>query len=290
VTNAVETVRAGVTAKRLDLRVVLPSDRRVVVSGDADRLQQVVWNLVSNAIKFTPAGGQVDIELRRVDSKAEVAVRDTGQGIDPAFRPHLFHRFRQMDASKTRQHGGLGLGLSIVRHLVEGHGGTVTAESDGVDRGATFRVQLPLRADDVADTNAVVAATLQTERALVGVRALIVDDEPDARELTRYVLESRGAAVVVTASAGEALHLLAKEAFSILVADIGMPDRDGLALIRALRSSPGGSINRDIPAVALTAYTSIPERDEALAAGFTLHLGKPVDPEQLVVAISAVLG
>lgn len=290
VTNAVETVRAGVTAKRLNLHVLIPSDQRVVVSGDADRLQQVAWNLVSNAIKFTPAGGRVDIELRRVDSKVEIVVRDTGQGIEPTFRPHLFQRFRQMDASRTRQHGGLGLGLSIVRHLVEAHGGTVTAESDGLNCGATFRVQLPLRAIDVADRNTAADASLQSHRDLAGVHALIVDDEADARDLTRHVLESRGAAVGVTASAGEALHLLAGEPFDILVADIGMPDQDGLALIRALRSLPSGSLNRDIPAVALTAYTSVRERDEAVAAGFTLHLGKPVNPEQLIGAISSVIG
>jgi PAS domain S-box-containing protein len=290
VTNAVETVRAGVTAKRLNLHVVVPADQRVVVSGDADRLQQVVWNLVSNAIKFTPAGGRVDIELGRVESRAALVVRDTGQGIDPAFRPHLFQRFRQMDAAKTRRHGGLGLGLSIVRHLVEAHGGTVTAESDGLNRGATFRVELPLRAVDLGDAKTAVGAIPPTRRNLAGVRALIVDDEPDARELTRYVVESRGATVFIACSAGEALHRLANEAFDILVADIGMPDQDGLALIRALRSLPGGSPNRDIPAIALTAFASVRERDEAVAAGFTAHLGKPVDPEQLIVAISTLVG
>ena len=288
VTNAVETVRAGVTAKRMDLRVVLPSDQPVVVSGDADRLQQVVWNLVSNAIKFTPAGGQVDIEVRRVDSKAEIVVRDTGQGIDPAFRPYLFQRFRQMDASKARQHGGLGLGLSIVRHLVEAHGGAVTAESDGLNCGATFRVQLPLRAVDDAETNATGDATLSTQQVLAGVDVLLLGDGADAHELTRFVLKSRGAAVVMTASAGEALHLLAKKAFSILIADVGLPDRDGLALIRALRSLPSGSLNRDIPAIALAEYTRTEERDEVLAAGFTSLLEKPIDPEQLVMALSAV--
>jgi PAS domain S-box-containing protein len=289
VTNAVETVRAGVMAKRLDLHVNIPSDQRVVVSGDADRLQQVVWNLVSNAIKFTPAGGRVDIELARVDSKAAIIVRDTGQGIAPAFRPHLFQRFRQMDATKTRQHGGLGLGLSIVRHLVEAHGGTVAAESDGLNRGATFRVELPLRAVAVGDGDAA-GVTLHARRNLSGVHALIVDDEADARDLTRYVLESRGAATVLTASAGEALLRLATEAFDILVADIGMPDQDGLALIRALRTLPGGALNRDIPAVALTAYTSVREREEAVAAGFSVHVGKPVDPEQLIAAISTLVG
>jgi signal transduction histidine kinase/CheY-like chemotaxis protein len=289
VTNAVDTVRAGVTAKRLNLEVLLPAERQVTVSGDMDRLQQVVWNLVSNAVKFTPSGGQIEVELRRVDTKAEIIVRDTGQGIDPAFRPHLFQRFRQMDASKTRQHGGLGLGLSIVRHLVEAHGGTVAAESEGLNRGATFRVQLPLRGVEASNTDTASSETRRPERALAGVRALIVDDEPDARELTQYVLESGGATATMAASAGEALHRLANEPFDVLIADIGMPDQDGAALIRALRSLPGGSLNRDTPALALTAYTSIKERDEALAAGFNSHLGKPVDPEQLIAAITAIL-
>jgi CheY-like chemotaxis protein/two-component sensor histidine kinase len=290
VTNAVDTVRPGVTAKQLNLRVLLPADGRVTVGGDADRLQQVVWNLVSNAVKFTPAGGRIDVELRGVDSKAEIIVRDTGQGIEPAFRPHLFQRFRQMDASKTRQHGGLGLGLSIVRHLVEAHGGTVGAESDGLNCGATFRVELPMRAAEDAATEIGGAASVLRQRSLAGVRALIVDDEADARELTRYVLESRGAAVVAAASAGDALHLLASQPFDVLVADIGMPGQDGFELIRALRSLPGGSPNRGIPAVALTAYTSLREREDAVAAGFNSHIGKPADAAQLTVAVATLVG
>jgi CheY-like chemotaxis protein len=290
VTNAVDTVRAGVAAKRLDLRVLLPTDGRVTVSGDADRLQQVVWNLVSNAVKFTPAGGRIDVELRCADGKAEITVRDTGQGIEPAFRPYLFQRFRQMDASKSRQHGGLGLGLSIVRHLVEAHGGTVAAESEGLDRGATFRVQLPLRLMEGAATDSAGAGVVPRQRALNGVRALVVDDEADARELTRFVLESRGAAVVAAASAGDALQLLASEPFDVLVADIGMPGQNGIELIRAVRTSPDGSPNREIPAVALTAYTSIREREEAVAAGFNSHLGKPADATQLAMAVATLVG
>jgi CheY-like chemotaxis protein/two-component sensor histidine kinase len=275
VSNAVETVRAGVNAKRLQLRVDVPIDERILVTGDADRLQQVVWNLVSNAVKFTPPGGRVGVRVDRADSKARIVVQDTGQGIDPSFRPHLFQRFRQMDGSKTRMHGGLGLGLSIVRHLVEAHGGTVTAESEGVNRGATFRVELPVRAIDSTVAGESAAGSVSTDRTLAGIRALIVDDEEDARELSRYTLESRGAFVVVTPSAGEALHLLAANEYDILIADIGMPEQDGLALIRAVRRLPAHSPNRDIRAIALTAYTGIRERDEALAAGFNLHLGKP---------------
>ena len=287
ITNAVDTVRAGVTAKRLNLHVALPADARVIVAGEADRLQQVVWNLVSNAVKFTPAGGRIDVELRRVDSKAEIIVTDSGEGIDDAFRPHLFQRFRQMDASKGRRHGGLGLGLSIVRHLVEAHGGTVAAESAGLNQGATFRVQLPLHV--IQDVPAGARSASGEPPSLAGVRAVVVDDEADARELTRYALESRGAIVNVSASAGEALHALATQAVDVLVADIGMPGGDGLALIRALRGLPAGSPNRDVPAVALTAYTSMVERDEALAAGFDSHLGKPVDPDQLIATVCTIV-
>ena len=290
VSNAVDTVRAGVTAKRLALHVHAPIGERIVVTGDAGRLQQVVWNLVTNAVKFTPPGGRVDIELARTDSNAEIVVRDTGQGIDPAFRPHVFERFRQMDASKTRQHGGLGLGLSIVKHLVEAHGGIVAVESAGVSQGATFRVQLPLLA---VDAPARPSAPLQVPAAssvLALVRALVVDDDPDATELTRCLLESRGAFVVTCGSAGEALHLLATDLYDVLVADIGMPEQDGMALVRALRSLPPDALNRDIAAIALTAYSGARERDEALAAGFTAHIGKPVDPEQLIDLVSSSAG
>ena len=285
VANAIDTVRAGVTAKRLSLRVHAPSEGRIVVTGDADRLQQVVWNLVSNAVKFTPTGGRVDIELGRTDVRAEILVRDNGQGIDPSFRPHLFQRFRQMDASKTRQHGGLGLGLSIVRHLVEAHGGTVAAESDGLGHGSIFRVELPLRVEDVrADESLARARTI--DQTLAGVRALVVDDDADATELSRYVLESRGASVVTSDSAGEALHLLAGARYDILIADIGLPDQDGLALIRAVRNLPAHAPNRDIPAITLTAFGGLHERDEALAAGFTAHLAKPIDPDRLIQIVS----
>ena len=285
--NAVDTVRAGVTAKRLDLHVHVPIGERIMVTGDASRLQQVVWNLVSNAVKFTPAGGRVEIELGRAEAKAEIAVRDTGQGIAPLFRPHLFQRFRQMDASKTRQHGGLGLGLSIVKHLVEAHGGSVVAESAGLGQGATFRVELPLLEAVEAPAVPSVVPMTAVNSLLAAMRALVVDDESDATELTRYLLESRGALVVTCASAGEALQLLSTDGYDVLIADIGMPDQDGMALVRALRSLPPGTANRDIPAIALTAYSGESERGEALAAGFTAHLGKPVDPEQLIEVVAS---
>lgn len=285
VINAVDTVRAGVSAKRLYLNVDVPVDRQIIVTGDADRLQQIVWNLVTNAVKFTPAGGGVDVSLHHVDARAEIVVRDTGQGIDPQLRPLLFQRFRQLDASRTRRHGGLGLGLSIVRHLAEAHGGTVTAESDGEGCGSTFRVTLPLRAVHVAAAQAAVTEASRPEAVLEGIAALVVDDDADARELIRYVLHNRGAAVITAASAGEALHLLSQQAFDVLVADIGMPGQDGLALIRVIREQPATPC-RSIPAIAVTAYAAVRQRDEALQAGFQIHLSKPVDPDQLVLAVS----
>ncbi|HET7696664.1 MAG TPA: ATP-binding protein [Vicinamibacterales bacterium] len=288
VSNAVETVRAGVSAKQLTLELQVPPANAVTVIGDADRLQQVVWNLVSNAIKFTPNGGRVDVELRQNDSAAEIVVCDTGQGIDPAFAPHLFERFRQMDASKTRVHGGLGLGLSIVKHLVEAHGGTVQAESEGTGRGATFRVRLPLRAAGAAVPPSSPPGTPTAANVLAGVRALVVDNEADARDLTRHMLEQRGAAVVTAGSAGAALHRLAHERFDVLVADIGMPEQDGLALIRALRAFPAHLANRGIPAVALTAYAGAAAQAEALDAGFNSHVEKPVEPEALVGAVASL--
>lgn len=288
VTNAVDTVRAGVSAKRLQLNVDVPVDRRIVVTGDADRLQQIVWNLVTNAVKFTPPGGRVDVELRQVDSRAEIVVRDTGRGIDPQWLPLLFQRFRQLDASKTRLHGGLGLGLSIVRHLAEAHGGNVIADSAGEGRGSTFRVMFPVRAvDDVAKQPGADEEP-PPDALLEGVAALVVDDDADARELIRHVLDSRGADVMTAASAGEALHLLAQHRFDVLVADIGMPEQDGLALIRVIREQAAPAY-RSIPAIAVTAYAAIRERDEALEAGFQFHLSKPVDPDQLALAVSTAI-
>ncbi|MGE3512157.1 MAG: MASE1 domain-containing protein [Vicinamibacterales bacterium] len=285
IAHAVDTVHAGVTAKRLTLQVHVPRDQRIFVTGDADRLQQVVWNLVSNAVKFTPAGGRVDIELSRIEAKAAIVVRDTGQGIDPSFRPHLFQRFRQMDASKTRVHGGLGLGLSIVRHLVEAHGGTVTADSDGLDRGSRFCVELPLRTT-APRADGVVADVNAGSRSLDGVRVMVVDDDTDAREVNRYVLERCGAFVAATASAGEALHLLAAGRYDVLVADISLREHEGLALVRALRSLPAGALNREIPAIGV-ADDDGHESGDAPTSGFTLHLRKPVDPDQLIAAVSA---
>ena len=286
VSNAVDTIRAGVSAKRLSLDLHLPQDR-VVVTGDADRLQQVVWNLVSNAVKFTPSGGRVDVELRGDAGRAEIVVRDTGAGIDVAFQPHLFERFRQMDASKTRVHGGLGLGLSIVRHLVEAHGGTVEAESDGPGHGATFRVLLPRRPADAPGADDGPRET-SPDLVLAGIRVLVVDDDADARELARHMLESRGAAVTTADSVERALRMLGGDRFDVVVADIAMPGQDGFALLRAIRELPAGSSNHGIPAIALTAYAGARERREAIAAGFSLHLKKPIEPDALFAAVASI--
>ena len=289
ITNAVDTVRAGAAAKRLSLEVNVDTGQEILVTGDADRLQQIVWNLVSNAIKFTPSGGRVQVSLRRTGAKAEIEVQDNGEGIAASFRPHLFERFRQMDASTARRQGGLGLGLSIVRHLTEAHGGTVTAESPGPGLGATLRVLLPLHA--VSQRPALAAPPpdgAAAPTALANVRALVVDDEHDARELMRYVLASRGAHVMVAASAGEALHLVDQHDFDVLIADIGMPEQDGYALIRVLRDAQSPR-ERSLAAIAVTAYATVRERDQSVAAGYDWHLAKPVDPEQLIATVMAAV-
>lgn len=252
ITSAIEAVRAAAHAKNIDVQVEL-DDAASSVIGDGARLHQVVWNLLTNAVKFTPSDGRIDVRLDHADGQAQVTVRDTGQGIPPEFLPHVFERFRQQDATTSRKHGGLGLGLSIVRHLTEAHGGTVSVSSPGEGGGATFTLRLPLSS---VRREAVRAAAPELQRpSLSGVRVLVVDDETDARELLAMVLEACGADVTSVGSAGEALHVLSTHRFDILLADIGMPDRDGYDLIRAIRDLPseaGGTID----AVAVTAYAS----------------------------------
>jgi CheY-like chemotaxis protein/two-component sensor histidine kinase len=289
IAGAVEAVKPGADAKRLALHVALEPDADIVVTGDGDRLRQIVWNLLSNAIKFTPSGGRIDLRLHRTDAGAEIVVNDTGQGIDPAFLPHVFERFRQADSSTARRHDGLGLGLAIVRHLVEAHGGAIRAESKGVGCGATFTVTLPIRA--VAPPPPVRAsgsAARLDARALSRARVLLVDDAADARELVQYVLEAHGAQVTVASTADEALQLFARETFDVLIADIGMPEQDGYALIRAVRRFPHSRGSR-IPAIALTAYAGQSYRDKALDAGFNRHLPKPVDAEQFIATVADVV-
>ena len=285
---AVDAVRPGAQAKGVSVNVALDPEREILVTGDGDRLQQVAWNLLANAVKFTPGGGRVDVELRNSESEAEVIVRDSGQGIDPVFLPYVFERFRQADSTPARKHGGLGLGLAIARHLTEAHGGTISVESAGQDQGSTFVVRLPIRAVGQRAVVPAKAADESASRMLAGARALVVDDEADARELIRFVLEAEGAHVTTAESAGTALHLFGSRSFDVLVADIGMPEQDGYSLIRAIRSLPP-SDGGGTPAVAVTAYASLREREGVLDAGYDWHLPKPVEPEQLIAAVSTAL-
>jgi CheY-like chemotaxis protein len=259
------------------------------VQGDAARLHQVVWNLLTNAIKFTPDRGRIDVLLERAGSQARITVRDTGRGIDRDFMTHAFERFRQADAGTTRQHGGLGLGLTMVKYLVEAHGGTVLAESPGEGLGATFTVTLPLSSMGLAavgDDDAP-APTRQTPAgALAGSRLLVVDDEEDARELVKHMMERAGAAVETAASAGEVIRLLSSASFDLLVADLGMPGQDGYALIAAIRSLPDPKVRR-IPAIAVSAYPG--HNDRAIVAGYDAYVQKPIDAARLAAAASRLL-
>jgi len=284
VRDSLEGMRPALAAKRLELD--LDIQPVPVITVDPDRLRQVVWNLVSNAIKFTPVGGQLRVWVGVVDSHVEISVADTGQGIDPALLPYVFNRFWQAESSATRAVGGMGLGLSIVRHLVEAHAGTVTATSAGPGQGATFTVRLPVRAavaPALHEPPARVAASRTTgHRALTGIRVLAVDDETDSLELVATALGSRGATVRTARSADEAIRIFGIEVPDIVVADIGMPGKDGYTLVRELRQRLAGA---HMPAVALTAYAGEPHRQAALDAGFTEHVGKPVDPDELATLI-----
>ncbi|HEY9737450.1 MAG TPA: PAS domain S-box protein, partial [Trichocoleus sp.] len=282
---ALETVQLAAEAKNIQIQTHLDESLKPIV-GDANRLQQVFWNLLSNAVKFTPMGGRVEVRLEVVDSRVEIAIADTGKGIQPEFLPHVFEYFRQADSTITRQFGGLGLGLAIVRHLTELHGGTVHAHSDGEGQGALFTVSLPYWVNEIA--SAAAADDSLTVLDLQGLRALVVDDEADTRELVTVVLQEYGAKVKSAASAAEALALLDQGQVDLLLSDIGMPGMDGYTLLRQVRSrapEQGGQV----PAIALTAYASTSDEQQALAAGFQQHIAKPVEPEKLVRAIHALL-
>jgi signal transduction histidine kinase/ActR/RegA family two-component response regulator len=290
---AVEGARHAAEAQGTRLRFT-PHEIDASVEGDEARLQQVVDNLLSNAIKFTPKGGSVDVALERIGAEAQITVRDTGIGISAEALPEVFDRFRQVETSSTRKYGGLGLGLAIVRNLVELHGGKVAAESAGEGRGSTFAVRLPLLSSGtyVASTPSVDARDRSVEvEDLSGVRVLVVDDDDDARESMATLLTTCGATVTTAGSTGEALEVLQGRGKQqdVLVSDIGMPDLDGYALMRAIRalSSDDGAI---IPAVAVTAYAGPMDRQLALAAGYRLHLSKPVDQEDLVAAVAELAG
>jgi signal transduction histidine kinase/ActR/RegA family two-component response regulator len=298
---AIDTVRLAADAKSIQLQSSL--DPTVgLVSGDSSRLQQVVWNLLSNAIKFTPEGGRIEVRLSMVSTQmtneglrsdrnyAQIQVLDTGKGIRADFLPHVFDYFRQADGSTTRKHGGLGLGLAIVHHLVELHGGTVYAESPGEGQGATFTVMLPLintkgkkrtmEEDALFGSESSVPSTL-----LDGVRVLVVDDDTDTREFLTFMLEQYGAEAIAAASAQEALERIPQVRPDVLVSDIGMPHEDGYSLlekVRRLDATQGG----ETPAVALTAYAREEDRTQALSAGFQMHLAKPVEPDELANVVA----
>jgi signal transduction histidine kinase/ActR/RegA family two-component response regulator len=289
---SMDVVRPAAEAKGVRIERILDSAAGYV-SGDSDRLQQVVWNLLSNAVKFTPRGGRVLVRLERINSHCELTVSDTGQGISPTFLPYVFDRFSQADSSSTRAHAGLGLGLGIVRHLVELHGGTVQAFSRGEGQGATFAVRLPLlvahhRVED-APTHAEPAAVRMIEQSyadLTGVSVLVVEDNDDSRRLLQTILTRSGAAVQVAESAATALRILAGEWPDIVISDIEMPGEDGYSLIRKIRLQEPSS--RRVPAIALTAYTRSVDRVRALAAGFQTHMSKPVEPAELVAAVKSL--
>jgi signal transduction histidine kinase/CheY-like chemotaxis protein len=290
---ASETVRLAAEAKSIQISLYL--DKKIGrVKGDSGRLQQVIWNLLSNAVKFTPSGGQVEVYLEQIASEVQIRVRDTGQGINPDFLPYVFESFRQADSSITRRSGGLGLGLAIVRQLVELHGGRVWAESFGEGKGATFTVSLPAlqqsqelaREDrkvfDHSDPFSILCTPLED------IRLLVVDDEADTREFLAFLLEQEGAIVTTATSANEAFAAIAQSKPDLLLSDLGMPEVDGYALIQKLRSLP---INQggQIPAIALTAYAGETTQQQVFAAGFQLYIAKPVDPAKLVTAIAALV-
>lgn len=291
VAAALDAVRPAAEAKGIRLESTL-DPRAGPIAGDGGRLQQVAWNLLSNAVKFTPTGGRVRVLLERFDAAVELVVSDDGQGIEEAFLPHAFDRFRQADATTTRAQGGLGLGLAIVRQLAELHGGTVRVSSDGPGRGATFVVRLPVAArppDEVErdPSRAPLGALPEMDRLkeITGLRVLVVDDEADARDLLVMALEHGGATVTAAGSVAEALEAFERWPPDVTLSDIGMPGQDGYALVRAIRALPESAGGR-APVVALTAFTRPEDRTRALRAGFDLHLAKPIDLAQLLDVVA----
>jgi CheY-like chemotaxis protein len=294
--SAIDAVRPTVEAKSITLETELDSDS-CLVSGDANRIQQIFWNLFSNAVKFTPEGGSVRVEVARIDSTVRTTISDTGVGITPEFLPYIFDRFRQADGSTTRIHGGLGLGLSIVKHLVQIHRGNVEVTSEGKDKGASFTVTLPLatatarevkKASPAEDVE-IAARPAEYSKLLKGLRILVVDDEGDSRDLVKAILTRYGSEVNCCESAAEALKAVRDWKPDLLISDIGMPSEDGYSLIKKIRKMRSKQA-RETPAVALTAYVTKEDRESALTAGFQLHIAKPIEPAALVMSIASVTG
>ncbi len=291
---AIETIRP--TAALKDIRIERLLDPLAgPVSGDPGRLQQVVWNLLSNAVKFTPKKGKIQVRLERVNSHIEICISDTGEGIEPAFLPSLFERFRQADSSEARRHGGLGLGLAIVKEITELHGGSVRAKSAGVGQGATFIVTLPLllfkRKADVPTVHPTAPSALPIQAdftKLSGLKILFVDDEPDSRNLVRRLLEQYGAEVATAENATVALDQIVRFRPDLLVSDIGMPNVDGYEFLRRSRSSKDETAM--VPAIALTAFARSEDRTRAMLAGYTHHVAKPIEPSELLATIAVVSG
>lgn len=282
---AIDAVQPAADAKRV--RIHFASYRSPIqLSADPNRLQQIFWNLLSNAIKFTPGGGEITVSSEQAGMELRVMVRDTGEGIDPQFLPHVFDRFSQADSTNVRAHGGLGVGLAIVRYLAELHGGSVMAESQGKGHGASFTVTLPIRT--AAKGRRKSKRVTKTVSSLKGLRLLVVDDEPDVRELLALVLQQDGATVETAASAEEALRILEENPAEVLICDIAMPEENGLVLLEKLREFERQQQRHPVPAIALTAYAREEDRKRAFDAGFEMHLTKPVEPEKLISAIISV--
>jgi PAS domain S-box-containing protein len=295
VTATIDSIRPAIEAKGLHLSPVL--DPSAMVLGDPDRLQQVVWNLVSNAVKFTPKHGRIQVTVARINSQVEITVSDSGKGIDPAYLPRVFERFSQEDSSARRQFSGLGLGLTIAHQLVELHGGTIEARSEGQGKGATFVVKLPTSLvvpppEDEPREHPSAMSHVASRRSypdLTGVRVLVVDDDATTREVAEAILRPLGAEVLVAASAPEALEIVARRRPHLMVADIEMPGEDGYSLMRKVRMLPAAS-GGAIPAAALTAFARPEDRWRALDAGFQLHLAKPIEPLGLAIAVAQLAG
>jgi CheY-like chemotaxis protein/two-component sensor histidine kinase len=292
---AADTVRPAIDAKGISLEMRLEPDAEIIM-GDADRLQQIVWNVLSNAVKFTPEGGRIELFSRFAIDFAEISVADNGSGIEPEFMPFVFDRFRQADGKMNRKHGGLGLGLAIVRHLAELHGGSVFASSKGAGQGSTFTVRFPLKSKQSApgktnsespgkQTDPVPEPENSARRLFEGLKFLVVDDDPDALNLATFILTDQKAEVLTADSVDKALEIYETEDLDMIISDIGMPEKDGFELIRAIKARTSGQ-KPTVPALALTAYAREEDSRKVLQAGFDAYLPKPVEPAKLIEIIS----